>query len=279
MDTSPIPVNSAPIIDSNVKQGVAWIRRGWRLVRKHRSLWFGMTVVYFALGFLLKLIPFMGDLLLILVTPMLLASVVWGRVPGNQAIHANGSRRALSRAQAMFQTWAARPAQELVHIFTVEDRVFGAVLLGIVTLGLAMSVKIVGYLLIGGSMISGLTAGQLSAPQITTVLGILVIAILYLMLAMGLIYSVPLTVLGNRQPFSAIAESFSVCRRYPVALLALTVPFFMVYLLIMTAFAKFHWLGYVLVISAGFVAVPVFVASVYSSYLTFYPVDQTTSPQ
>ncbi len=279
MDTDPSPVNPAPNTNGGVQQGVAWIRRGWRLVRKHKPLWFGMTAVYFVFGFLLKLIPFMGDLLLILVTPMLLASVVWGRIQGNQASHTNGSWRASSQAQALFQTWLARPAQELVRIFTVEDKVFGAVLLGIVTLGLAMSVKIIGYLLIGGSMISGLTAGQLSAPQITTVLGILVIVILYLMLAMGLLYSVPLTVLGNRQPFSAISESFSVCRQYRVPLLALTVPFFLVYLLIMAAFAKFHWLGYLLVISAGFVAVPVFVASVYSSYLTLYPVDHTASPR
>ena len=113
-------------------QGKTWIACGRRLVLEQKPLWYGMTAVYFVLGFVLKLIPFMGDLLLILITPMLLAGVVWGRA---QEQHAEPAAKpdSSSPALALFQTWIAQPAQELMRIFTQEDKMFAAVLLGIVT--------------------------------------------------------------------------------------------------------------------------------------------------
>lgn len=278
MSNGSSPDKTAPEEDRRTGRGIAWIVQGWHLVQEQPSLWFGMAAIYLVFGFTLKLIPFMGDLLLVLVTPMLLAGVVAGLAQEKSAVHILVNGKA-SSMPALLQAWLAQPAQELVNIFTREDKVFGAVLLGIITLGLAMLVKITGYLLIGGSMVSGLTAGQLNASQITTVLGMLVVAILYLVLAMGLLYSVPRTVLGNRPPFEAIAESFSACRHNAMPLLTLAAPFFVVYLGIIAVFANNHWLGYLLVFSAGGVALPVFVASVYCSYLALYPPNHSTSPR
>jgi hypothetical protein len=278
MSNGSSPDKTASEVNRGTSRGIAWIVQGWHLVQEQPPLWFGMAAIYLVLGFTLKLIPFMGDLLLVLITPMLLAGVVAGLAREKSAVHQNVNGKA-SSMPALLQAWLAQPAQELVSIFTQEDKVFGAVLLGIVTLGLAMLVKITGYLLIGGSMVSGMTAGQLNASQITTVLGMLVVAILYLVLAMGLLYSVPRTVLGNRPPFEAIAESFSDCRHNAVPVLTLAAPFFVVYLGIIAIFAKIHWLGYLLVFSAGGVALPVFVASVYSSYLALYPPDHSASPR
>ena len=255
---------------TGLAQGTTWIACGQRLVLQQKTLWYGMTLVYLVLGFVLKLIPFMGDLLLILITPMLLAGVVWGRAQESQAEPVPKPETS-SPGKAQFQAWIGQPAQELMRIFTQEDKVFGAVLLGIITLGLAMLVKIIGYLLVGGSMLSGLASSQMGSAQITTLLGMVLVVLLSVLLAMGLFYSVPLTVLGNRQPLDAISESFTTCRTNARSLLTLTVPFVLVYLTIMVAFAKSHWLGYLLLISAGFLALPVFVAAVYCSYLALFP--------
>jgi hypothetical protein len=278
MSNGSSPDKTASEENRGIHQGIAWIVQGWHLVQEQPPLWFGMAAIYLVFGFTLKLIPFMGDLLLVLITPMLLASVVMVLAREKSATHrhVNG---VTSSMPALLQTWLVLPAQELVSIFIREDKVFVAVLLGIVTLGLAMLVKITGYLLIGGSMVSGLTAGQLNASQITTVLGMLVVAILYLGLAMGLVYSVPRTVLGNRPPFDAIADSFIACRDNALPLLTLVAPFFIVYFIIIVAFANNHWLGYLLVFSAGGIALPVFVASVYCSYLALYPPDHSASSQ
>lgn len=263
---------SAPADDSGTPgaglgQARAWIACGRGLVLQQPSLWYGMAAVYIVLGFLLTLIPFMGHLLLILITPMLLAGVIWGRAYPHPAEAAAPA----SSAPAMFQAWIAQPAQELLRIFTQEDRIFGAVLLGIVTLGLVMAVKIVGYLLIGGSMISGLAAGQAAGTQLTTLLGMALVAGLSVVLGMGLLYSVPLTVLGERQPLDAVVESFTACRENARPLLALVAPFFLVYVVILAAFAKYPWLGSLLLISIGLLTLPLFVAAVYCSYLTLFP--------
>src|SRR3989344_3676390 len=152
----------APGENRGTGQGIAWIVQGWHRVQEQPPLWFGMAAIYLVFGFTLKLIPFMGDLLLVLITPMLLASMVTVLAQEKSAVHRNVNGKA-SSMPALLQAWLAQPAQELVSIFTREDKVFGAVLLGIVTLGLAMLVKITGYLLIAGSVASGLTAGQLNA--------------------------------------------------------------------------------------------------------------------
>ena len=276
MNAHPSSENSSPHRFGGVKQGLAWIAQGFRLVQEQKTLWYGMTAVYFLLGFLLKWIPFMGDLLLILITPMLLAGVVWGLAHGHTATGGSPENGARFSGSLLFQTCLARPARELLRIFNQEEKAFGAVLLGIVTLGFIMLVQIVGYLLIGGSMLTGLTAGQMGEAPFTTLLGMLVLAVLYLILTMGLLFSVPLTVLGNRPPLAAIAEGFSVCRQYPVPLLTLVAPFLGIYLVIKAALAEGYWLGELLGLGAGFVALPVFVAAVYCSYLTLYPLDEAS---
>lgn len=257
-------------LSAAMSQGKTWIACGRRRVLEQKSLWFGMTLVYFIVGFFLKQIPFMGDLLLILITPMLLAGIVWGRAQEGPTEPAPPPEK-MSPAQALLQTWIVEPAQELIRIFNQEDKIFAAILLGIVTLGLVMVVKIIGYLLVGGSMVTGMATSQTGLAQFTTLLGMAVVAVLSLLLAMGLLYSVPLTVLGNRPPLEAIAESFATCRAHGAALLALTVPFFLVYLVILVAYAKSHWLGYLLLFSAGFLALPVFIAAIYCSFLTLFP--------
>jgi len=256
-----------------IAQAGTWIACGWRLIHEHKALWFRMTALYLVLAFLLKLIPFMGDLLLILITPMLLASVVWGRAHEHRA----NELPATGRASTWSEAWLVRPARELSLIFSRTDKAFPSVLLGIITLGLAMLVKIAGDLLVGGSMVSGLTAARLDVPQITTVLGMLVVAGLYLVLAMALFYSVPLTVLANRQPLTAVSESFSLCRRHALPLAALAAPFFVVYLLIVAGFAISPPWGYVLIATVGWLALPIFVASVYCSYLTLHPAHHSAT--
>jgi hypothetical protein len=158
-------------------------------------------------------------------------------------------------------------------IFAQEGKMFGAVLLGIVTLGLVVVVKIIGYLLIGGSMISGLAADLAGGTSFITLLGMVLVAGLSVLLGMGLLYSVPLTVLGNRQPLDAISESFTACRAHAKPVLTLVVPFFLVYVVILAAFANSPWLGSLLTVSVGLLALPLFIAAVYCSYLTLFPPD------
>lgn len=253
-----------------VRQAKRWFACGRRRVSEDKPLWLGMSLVYFALGVLLSLIPFMGDLLLILISPMLLAGVIWRRTLAEYSL-ATPVPSAGSDWQRRGDEWIRRPAQELLGIFAQEEKMFAAILLGIVTLGLIMLVKIFGYLLVGGSVLSALAASQTDIVPVSAVIGMLVVAVLAVLLAMGLCYSVPFTVVGGRQPLAAITDSFIACRDNAAALLVLVAPFFLIYVLIASAFVKSAWLGYLLLLSLGLLGLPVFVASVYCSYLMLFP--------
>ena len=89
MSNSSSPDKTAPGENRVTGRGLAWIVQGWHLVQEQPPLWFGMAAIYLVLGFTLKLIPFMGDLLLVLITPMLLAAVGAGWFLELSAIRSN----------------------------------------------------------------------------------------------------------------------------------------------------------------------------------------------
>jgi hypothetical protein len=101
---------TAPEENRGIHQGIAWIVQGWHLVQEQPPLWFGMAAIYLVLGLLLKQIPIGGELLMILISPMLLASVVWGRAHASHAEPLGQS----SPVQALLQDWIVLPARELV---------------------------------------------------------------------------------------------------------------------------------------------------------------------
>ncbi len=272
MNEIPSPTDTAATAKGPTAQTTEWVSCGWQRVQLQKPLWFGTTAVYFTLAFLLKLIPFMGNLVLVLITPMLLGGfLLAARAPVTPAATPTDFT-------ALFRTYLVEPGRTLFQIFSNEEKIFPATLLCIITLGLVLLVISAGYVAIGGSMISGLTAADLHATKIPLLLGMLGMSVLHLLLAMGLLYSVPLTLLDNRLPLDAITESFTTCARNTLSLACLGIVFFLPYVLIVMAFNHGHWLGYLLLLSLGFVTVPVFVASVYCSYLTFYPTSSSTTP-
>lgn len=274
MHENPLPANPpGPSLSDQIRLGLSWITEGWQLILYQKSIWIRMSAVYLVFALLMKLIPFMGDLLLILITPVLLAGVVWGVAQGNysrEELEPTGGRFLVP---VLFQIFIAQPMWELMRIFKEEEKVFGAALLGIISLGLVMLIRIAGYLLIGGSMLTGLSATQFGVPQITMLVGMLVVILVYMALAMGLFFSVPLTVLGNRQPLAAVSESFSTFRHNAIPLLTLSLPFVILYFIIWAVLSSHTWLGFVLVITAGLLALPLFVASVYRSFVALYPLN------
>jgi len=272
MNEIPSPTDTAATPKGPMAQTADWVSCGWQRVQQQKPLWFGTTAVYFTLAFLLKLIPFMGNLVLVLITPMLLGGFLLAvRAPATPTAPATDFL-------AMFRVYLVEPGRALFQIFSNAEKIFPATLLCIITLGLVLLVISAGYIAVGGSMISGLTSTDLHTTKIPLLLGMLVMSVLHLLLAMGLLYSVPLTLLDNRLPLDAITESFTTCARNALSLACLGIVFFLPYVLIVMAFNHNHWLGYLLLLSLGFVTVPVFVASVYCSYLTFYPASASTTP-
>lgn len=262
---------AAPTARPGATRGLKWIACGAALVVRDPWLWLGMTAIYFLIALLLLAIPFAGSFVLILITPIMLAGALLAARSGRRGVVEAAEPAATlpsgSVRQRLLQDLLKRPARTLFQVLADTDRTLTMIIVCIVSLGLAILVAIPELLLTGGSLVSGLTSGHLADPLRPTMLAAAgTVAILYLLLAMGLLYLVPLTLFAERLAIPAVAESFRACARHLAPLAVFVAPFFLVNLAILAAFSQVRWLGYLLSFTLGLAALPVFVAGLYCSY-------------
>jgi hypothetical protein len=254
--------------------GVTWIHCGLDIVRRDAAHWLGMTLIYFVIALALKQIPFVGDLLVILITPLLLAgALVFLR--DRTTVPPAGDPDAVTSAPPGGRQWLDRlilgPLRTLFQVTGREEYLFPSIIVCILGLGLVMVTGILEYLLTGGSIISGLAASSLAAPLTAgLVFRMLVLIVLYVVLAMALFFVLPLSLFEGLPPMTAVAESFEACQRNAGALAAFNGAFLVSCILIMFVFALWHWLGYVLVFTLGLLALPAFVAGAWCGYRALF---------
>ena len=246
---------------SGYLQAIGWLRGGWSLLQRSPSLWFGMAGIYLLLAVLLESIPFAGHLLLILLTPLLLAGALYALPDGG----VGGTHTAADR-------YLRTPARQLLQAFAVESRIYPAVLMAIVTVGLVVLIAIGQYFVGAGSVSAEWAAARHGVTQTASlVVRLLVTATLFVMLFMALFYALPRTVYAHRDPLSAISDSFSACKRHALPLLFLALVFLVPYLAIATAFRGSVWLGLLLLFTLGVVSLPLLVLTAYCSYRDVFP--------
>jgi hypothetical protein len=251
-------------VGAQLIRGFRWSRCGLAELRRDAPLWIGMAILYLLPAVVLARVPFAGPLLVLLLSPILLAGALLSAD--------NAKFTAPSAGETAVHRWITRPGRALVSAIVDEKRVYPSVLLGIVTLGLVVLMFIVEHLFGLGSLRILLTASaRHAAPLWSIALGLIGAAILHVLLLMGLLYAVHRTMLGGRDPMTGIGDSFAACARQPFAFLALAGPFALLYVLIVAAFGFSGILGYLLLFSVGLIALPAFVAATVCSYREVFP--------
>jgi hypothetical protein len=243
----------------HVREALCWIYVGLERVWREPVRWLGMTLVYLAIALVLTRIPFLGNFVLVFLTPIMLASamIVARNEPKPHPAWWRGVAHALTDGAL----------RELFRVFRSEARAVTIVIVCIVTMGLFVLVNIPELLLTGGSVLSGLAGPSLATTlPLSVLLGMVVVSALYLVLAMSLLYIVPLTVFRHHQAIPALAESFRTCVQHRKSLALFVAPFFGVYAAIVVAMSYGHWIGQLLLVTLGIVAIPVFVAALHRSY-------------
>lgn len=241
--------------------GIRWARSGWEESRRNVPLWIGMSALYLIPAALLLRLPFAGPLLVVLLSPMLLA----GALLAAEHHKNRGGGKPLEQ-------WLKYPFEKLTSALTDGAQVYPAVLMGIVTLGLVVVVFIVEHL-VGFTSLSGLrTAATLgAAPAASVLVGVLVIGLLQLSLLMALFYAVHRTTFAGRDPLTAMGESFRACWRHPWAIAGLAGVYALPYLLIVAGFRVSGFVGYLLLLTIGLACLPAFVLASYASYRQIFP--------
>lgn len=267
------------------RQGLRWIKSGIALFFKKPGVWLAMALVYLAFALLLGAIPFVGWLILVLFTPILML----GALPVAQALAGPGLSPEASptaAAGSRLPMWAlrirayfARAARRLFQGFSDQDKLMPVMVISTLLLGGVVMIKILAQLLkVGGAAIPAMLSGSIGpALWLTALLGLLVVLALEALLLMAFVYSVPLIAFNREHPLPSIEKSFRAALNnlgaFSVFIGVFAVIGEAIHLLFLKLDFPYDYLSFLLV---GLLTLPVFIATLHASYLDlFTPTSET----
>lgn len=242
--------------------GVRWLDCGWRLFKRNPWLLLGMALVSMVIVILLKLIPFLGSLLVALLTPILMSS---GLLAVNDL-----SKQKMSLPTSLRMAAFARSHQALLRPLREEKYTVIMVMLAIYAVTMALLINISVEVISDGAWAWDL-AGVQGSDLLMALAGKSLACLLYLGLSMSLIYAIPLIVLRDESFVPALGLSVRKSARHivPVAVIlgVLVCPFIVGGL---TSFIS-PPSSYAVWLIVGALALPLFATSCYCSYRTVFP--------
>ena len=231
--------------------GWSWIAGAWDLFKRQPLMWIAFAVVGFALFVALHfLIPVIGQIALILLTPVLVGGVMLGC-------------RDLAGGREL----------EFSHLFAGFRERFGSLVsVGLISLAVSFGVALFVGLLTGASMStllgSGTDPAAVAAAGVTVLLALLVTVALLLPVSMAMWFAPSLIVFHAQGAPEAMKNSFVACLRNVVPFLL-----YSVILLLLSFIASLP------VLLGWLVLGPVTVASLYTAYRDIFFDERAPAPE
>jgi uncharacterized membrane protein len=261
-------------------RGAAWLQRGWQLLHAEPRLWLAMAAVYLALAVVLELVPFIGRLILVLFTPLMLlgalpvAAALAGKGLPAKAVPAAPAEGGLGGRLRYLRELLGTGARRLFDGARDDEKLMPIMVVSTLVLGALVVIQILAQLLKAnpGALADTLASGVSSSVWITAVLGVAIVLAFDVLLVLAVLYAVPLILFRREHPLPAIATSF----RAAIANLGAVTLFVGMFVVIgIAARALFHVLSfpldYLVFVAIGLVALPLFVAGLYASYQELFP--------
>lgn len=278
-----------PVLRATPRQAVDWLLNGWALVRQQPGLWLGLAFVYLLLAMLLEQIPFIGWLILLLVTPVLLMSVLpiargqlEGQLPDDALTPApqkfnvrdpNSWKEPVLYLRDLF----LRSARHLFRGFASDRHLLPVMVASTLLLGGVIVIKLLAALLKAGSSLHAMWLGSVTPsvwlPDLVATLFVLTLLIL---LIMTVLYTVPLILFRGEHPLPAFEASFFAARNNLGAFVVFAGGFLLLAVLarVMFFFLSFP-LDYLLFLLIGLVALPILTGALYASYRDLFVPPRT----
>ena len=250
--------------NSGARRGLSWIAGGWRLVRRDWVHWLGMSGIYMAIAIALQMVPFIGVLILILVSPALLAGVLRG--VRNLEDQARGVRGGSARGAGGHLHRAIR---QLFSGFSRENDLLPVMVISTLTLSAAVVIEILAQLLkVGGPALPAMLAGSVGpAIWLPALVSLVIVLVLQIALVMAIFYAVPLVLFRKDYPLAAIEKSFRACLHNALPLVVFGLPFAFVSTIADVLYFALHFPKDDLALFVlGLVTLPLFVGGLYCSY-------------
>lgn len=269
-------------------QGLTWIKRGGALFWKLPSLWLGMSFVYLAIALVLGAIPFVGWLILVLFTPVLMfgalsiAHALAGPgLPPEPPLPSTPDDGQLNTWALRVREYFLRAVRRLFAGFAEEEKMMPIMVISTLLLGGVVMVKILAQLLkVGGAALPAMLSGSIGpAVWLTALLGLLVVLSLEALLLMAFLYTIPLIAFNRDHPLPSIEKSFRAATNNLSAFFVFVGIFALIGEVMHLLFLILHFpYDYLAFLAVGLIALPVFIAGLHASYLDlFTPATQPSA--
>lgn len=234
---------------------ITWFSEGWQIFKSNPGVWVVMTILLMIASVVLNLIPLLGSLALMLVTPALAGGLYFA---ANETLH-------------------DQPV-EIAHLFvglTDDEYRTPLLVLGAIFVGISIGAFFLLMLLAGGTIGFSLFTGGMAHHNNMAAMGafgagmivsMLIGMLVALTLASLMIYAIPLVLFDDIKPGEALKNSVKACLGNMLPLLVFSVIYFVLSILAMIPFG----LGF-------FVLMPVTTAALMVSFRDIYPDSQTAT--
>lgn len=241
--------------------GQGWITGGWVLFRRDWQMWLAMTAVYLIIALALQVIPFIGYLVMVLLTPLVIAGAVTVADQGHTR-HALVAAAPVERVKGFF----AEAAKQLFQGFFHPERTLAVMVVATFTLGAVVFLQIVAQLLkVGGAALPAMLAGGVSASiWLPALISLLVVWALKLIMIAVATLAVLAVVLRNDTPLNAMEQSAKRCLQHALPLAGLSVVF-------LVPIVVAAYIDTVIAYAIAFVALPLYVTGMYSAAQDLFP--------
>lgn len=252
-------------------RGRAWLRGGLRLVGKAPELWMAMALVYLAIGFLFNLLPFVGRLVMVLLTPLFAAGAFALASELDQAAPAGPlfapGEPPSARARKVLEV-LKQAAGRLFSGFNDLDRALPIMIVGALALGGVVFIQIlVQVLKVGTHTLSVVFGGAVGITALLpTLLSLIAVVAVEIAFAMALVYVIPLILFQNLAPLSALRVSFVTSLVNALSLAAFAGIFLLGFIVLQWLFGLVGGFAYIGYFVLGAALLPVLVAGVYYSH-------------
>jgi len=195
----------------SIGKGISWVGDGWKIFKNDALMWILLTIVYLIIVILISMIPFLGQLIVSLINPVLMGGLLYA---------ASDS----SRGQKI-------SFNHLIYAFMEPEARNKTLILGALGIAFTVLCMIILFFLVGGSALMGILTGSLSNNEgAGAMIGAgmfgmgLIFAFLIIML-LGVIYfsavyfALPLVIFTETSPFEALGKSISACLKNILPLL------------------------------------------------------------
>ena len=182
-------------------RGWGWITEGWRLFASAPGVWIVILLIYLGINVVLSLIPLIGGLAYLLLSPVLTGGILYG-----------------ADKQARGETLEIG---DLFRGFQDQGRMGPLVILGLISLAGYLLMGLILVVFIGGGIATGIVLddpGQGITPEMIEGLfgvGFMVLILveltLWAVIMMAMLYAIPLVMLGRQDAWPAVQDSIAAC--------------------------------------------------------------------